>query len=153
MKRKYINSIIISISLFLFAACNSSIYEIVEVEEPVEIKEELKQPVADIKEEITAPKEEEKPVENKFTSDQIVSQTYIVQIGAFLSEKSAEKLTRSASKIITEQPVYYKNVDGLYKVRVGNFEKKEDALDFLYKVRALRYSDSFVFQITNVIVK
>lgn len=152
MKKNILSSFVLLTSLILAAGCNSAIYEIVEVEEPVEIKEDLKPPVADIKEDFSN-KEEEKTVEPKYSTDQVVSQTYIVQIGAYRSENAAEKLTNSASKIITDQAVYYKNVDGLYKVRVGSFNNKQDALDFLYKVRALNYGDSFVVQLTNVMVK
>jgi cell division protein FtsN len=151
MKKDIVKLIIMLIPLFIFAGCNSAIYEIVEVEEPVEIKEEMKQPVADIKEDITANKvETDVP---KYNQDQVVSQTYVVQIGAFKSETSAEKLTRSASEIIAGQSVYYKDVEGLFKVRVGSFNNKQDAVDFLAKVRALNYSDSFVVMLTNVKVK
>jgi cell division protein FtsN len=152
MKKNIINSSILLISVFLYTGCNSAIYEIVEVEEPVEIKEEMKQPVADIKEDMTT-KQEEKKEELKYTTEQVVSKTFIVQIGAFKSETAAEKLTRSASEIIQGQSVYYKDVEGLYKVRVGSFDNKQDALEFLAKVRALNYSDSFVVQLTNVMVK
>ena len=69
----------------IYTGCNSPIYEIVEVEEPIEeIKEEVKPPVTEIK-------EDTKPPENKFSEKNVVSRTYVVQIGAFTDEVNAER--------------------------------------------------------------
>ncbi len=133
------------ISAFFFAACNSSIYEIVEVEEPVEIKEEPKQqnPVSEIK-------EDTKPSENKFSEKSVVSRTYVIQIGAFNDETNAEKYSNTAKSRLSGSDITVKNIDGLYKIRLGNFNNKDEAINFLQKAKDAGYGDSFVVELTYV---
>jgi cell division septation protein DedD len=128
----------------LYTGCNSAIYEIVEVEEPVEIKPE-KSPITDIKEDI---KEEPKITENKFTDKQLVSKTYSIQIGAFNQENNASQFTDNARNILSGQEIYYKDIEGLYKVRLGNFTSKAEAIAFLGKIQENGFSDSFIVELT-----
>ncbi len=128
------------ILITLYAGCNSSIYEIVEVEEPVEIKQE-KSPITDIK-------EEPKITENKFTDKQIMSKTYSIQIGAFNNEDNASNFTDNARNSLSGQDIYYKNIEGLYKVRLGNFNNRGDAIVFLGKIQEKGFSDSFIIELT-----
>jgi SPOR domain len=136
-----------------FAGCNSATYEIIEVEEEVEIKEEMKTVDSDIKtENFTS----ETPVENKepetrYTEKQVISRTYVIQIGAYISEYSAEKLVRRASTKIADPNISYKFVDGLYKVRLSReFQDKNEAIEYLKTIWALRFGDSFVVEVTRV---
>lgn len=133
----------------IFTGCNSSIYEIIEVEETVEVKEEPKQeapPVTDIPE----IKEETKPSENKFVEKNVVSRTYVIQIGAYLDEVNAERFMRSAQKKLTKEELVLKNVDGLHKIRLGNFSTKEDAINYLNNILSAGFRDCFVVELTYI---
>ncbi len=133
----------------IFTGCNSSIYEIIEVEETVEVKEEPKQeapPVTDIPE----IKEETKPSENKFVEKNVVSRTYVIQIGAYLDVVNAERFMRSAQKKLTKEELVLKNVDGLHKIRLGNFSTKEDAINYLNNILSAGFRDCFVVELTYI---
>ena len=147
MNIKYFILSVFLISFIFFTACNSAIYEIVEVEEPVEIKEELKPPQADIKEDI---KEDTKPPENKFNEKQVISRSYVIQIGAFNDELNAEKYLKKAKNMLPNQDIVYKNIEGLYKIRLGKYITKEDAIPVLEKIRGLGFNDSFIVELTYV---
>lgn len=132
------------ILVVFYSGCNSTIYEIIEVEEPVEIKPE-KTEVPDIKEDIT---EEPKITDNKFTDKQLMTKTFAIQIGAFNSEVNATGFTDKAKKSLKGQDIYVKNIEGLYKVRLGNFNSKEEAISLLEKIQGSGFSDSFVVELT-----
>lgn len=140
---KYSLVLPIIIALFFYIGCNSSIYEIVEVEETVEIKEDLKSPEPD-----TEIKEDTKPPESKISESQVVSRNYVVQIGAFSDEINAGKFTSTAKKNLAGEEIYYKDIDGLFKVRLGNFSSKTDAIAKMQKLKELGYTDSFVVELT-----
>lgn len=130
------------IVLFLvYSGCNSAIYEIVEVEEPVEIKEEVKPPVTEIK-------EDPKPQDNKFSEKQVVSRMYVIQIGAFNNEANAEKYSNNAKTKLAGHDITLKNIDGLYKIRLGNFNNKEEAINYLNTAKDAGFTDSFVVELT-----
>lgn len=128
-------------TFLVYSGCNSAIYEIVEVEEPVEIKEEVKPPVTEIK-------EDTKPPENKFSEKQVVSRMYVIQVGAFNDEANAEKYSNNAKLKLTGHEVTLKNIDGLYKIRLGNFTSKEDAINYLKTAKDAGFTDSFVVELT-----
>ena len=147
-----ISAFVLFIVLFIaFTGCNSTIYEIIEVEEPVEIKEEVKSPVSEIKED-PAPNEnkldENKPTENKFSEKQVVSRSYVIQIGAFNDEANAEKFSNSARATLSSQDITLKNIEGLYKIRLGGFNSKEEAIEYLNTAKDAGFSDSFVVELT-----
>lgn len=134
---------LILLALFYFG-CNSTIYEIVEVEEPVEIKPE-KTANNDIKEEIS---ETPKVTENKFTDKQIISKTFAIQLGAFNEESNASKFTDKARKQTSNTEIYYKDIDGLFKVRLGAFNNKSDAAAILEQLQTAGFNDSFIVELT-----
>lgn len=142
---KRITGFLALIFLFLFyTGCNSSIYEIVEVEEPIEeIKEEVKPPVTEIK-------EDTKPPENKFSEKNVVSRTYVVQIGAFTDEENAERYSGSAKNKISGYDITVKNIEGLYKIRLGSFTTKEEAISILNMAKNAGFGDSFVVELTYI---
>ena len=143
-----ISAFALFIVLFIaFTGCNSTIYEIIEVEEPVEIKEEVKAPVSEIKED-PAPSGENKPTENKFSEKQVVSRSYVIQIGAFNDETNAEKFSNSARATLSSQDITLKNIEGLYKIRLGGFNSKEEAIEYLNITKDAGFSDSFVVELT-----
>lgn len=139
---------ILTFSILTFAiltGCNSSIYEIIEVEETVEIKEEPKQETT-----ITEIKEDTKPSENKFSEKNIISRSYVIQIGAFNIEENAERFINSAKKKLSENELTLKNIDGLYKIRFGNFSSLDEAIKYLNTTIAAGFGDSFVVELTYI---
>ena len=134
-------SALLILVILIYSGCNSPTYEIIEVEEPIEIKEETRPPVTEIKEEI-------KPPENKFTEKTIVARNYIVQIGAFSSKGNASKFTDYAKSKITGEEIVLREDDGLYKVRLGNLGSKTDALELLKKIKEMGFTDSFLIELT-----
>lgn len=139
--------------LAFVSSCNSPMYQIIEVEEPVEeVKKEPEQPVSEVKEE---PKEEktETPSEPKYTEKEVVSRVYIIQIGAFNEERRAYSLMKRAQKKLVNEEIYYKDVEGLYKVRFGSFGSKEAAINFLPLVQNAGYMDCFVVELTSLKVE
>ncbi len=151
MKFRISSFALLILAFIAFTGCNSTIYEIIEVEEPVEIKEEVKAPVSDIKED-TEPTSitSTTPTENKFSEKQVVSRSYVIQIGAFNDEVNAEKFTNSAKNKLASQDIVLKNIDGLYKIRLGGFNSKEEAIDYLNTAIDAGFSDSFVVELTYV---
>ncbi len=127
--------------VLVYSGCNSPTYEIIEVEEPIEIKEETKTPVTEIKEDI-------KPPENKFNEKTVIARNYIIQIGAFNDVVNASKFTQYAKSIIGEDEVSYKENDGMYKVRLKPLDSRMEALELLNKVKDLGFMDSFLIEIT-----
>lgn len=142
--------------VFLYSGCNSAIYEIIEVEEPVEEIAEEKT----TSEEITAVTEETKEepkdeiklessiTDNKFTDKQQIAKTYAIQLGAFNGEENASRLTINAAKRLSEYQVYYKDIEGLYKVRFGNYNNLDEAKILLEEIRQRGFKDSFIVELT-----
>jgi cell division protein FtsN len=133
--------------------CTSSLYVIEEVEEVV--TDEVKSPSdsnlavntdnTEIKEDLKS----EKLKENKFSDKEVVAKEYAVQIGAFSNESNAISFMRKAKNRLQDE-IYYKDVQGLYKVRIGNFNSKTEALSMLEKMISTGFSDSFVVELTFV---
>ena len=143
---KKIFIITVFVSGLIFGGCNSPIYEIVEVEEPIEIKEEPKQespPLSDIK-------EDTKPSENKFSEKNVISKSYIIQIGAFNDEKNADRYYNKAKQSFDGMDLTVKNIEGLYKIRLSGFSSRDEAISFLQKTRDAGFSDSFVVELTLI---
>lgn len=137
---------ILLVAGLFYAGCNSPIYEIVEVEEPIEIKEEPKQeipPVSDIK-------EDTKPSDNKFSEKNVISKSYIIQIGAFSDEKNADRYYDKAKQRFEGMDLSVKNIEGLYKIRLAGFNSRDEAISFLQKAKDAGFGDSFVLELTLV---
>jgi len=69
--------------------------------------------------------------------------SYTIQIGAYVNESNFQKFYENA-KITLGDDVYYKLIDNIYKIRIGDFNSKSEALQLLEKVNALGYNDAFV---------
>jgi cell division protein FtsN len=136
--------------------CNSPMYQIVEVEEPVEVKkqeppelssadkkesEEYKSAITDI---LNA------PPQTKFAEKDVVSRTYIIQIGAFDKERNADSFLSGSQKKLPNEQIYTKEVDGQYKVRFGSFKAKEDAVNRLKSLWGEGFTGAFVLEVTSV---
>ena len=146
--------LLVLLVIFMIWGCNSTIYDIEEIEEKIEVRnysfpdsslisenanDEIKQDL----------KQDNKILENKFTDKQVVARVFAIQIGAFLNEDNAVNFTDEAKGLI-DQAVYYKIYEGMYKVRIGNFINMNDAAAFLEKLKNLGYSDSFMVELTYI---
>lgn len=143
---KRIFTALLLVSGLFYMGCNSPIYEIVEVEEPIEIKEEPKQEapvISDIK-------EDTKPSENKFSEKNVISKSYIIQIGAFNDERNANIYYDKAVQKFEGMDLSVKKIEGLYKIRLAGFSSKDDALSFLQKTKDAGFGDSFVVELTLI---
>jgi cell division septation protein DedD len=132
--------IILLILSFLLAGCSAGEYDldkytfentekIVEADTiSPEVKNETKE---EIREEISNPPE---------------SYTYIVQVGAFFIESNFTAFFDYSKRILGSE-VYYAFINSLYKIRIGSFTDKEEALKYLYHVRDLGFSDAFVITV------
>jgi|SRR4030095_5159417 len=160
--------------IMLFTGCNSTLYDIVEIEEPVEIKPEVKTTENDIKSDIetstlsestskesttpessslesTSNNTELNPSVNKFSDKEVISQKYVIQVGAYNQMSNASSCERRAQNKLAGQDVYMKEYeDGLYKVRFGNFASKTEAINYLSVVQKAGFSDSFVLEVSTV---
>jgi len=69
---------------------------------------------------------------------------YRVQVFATIYKDKAEKIKSEAQEKVT-YPVYIEEIAPFYKVRIGDFQKREDAEQFLAVVqKSLGYADAFV---------
>ncbi len=143
MKNTFLTTAILFFSLWLLGSCNSTSYELEEVEItsdsiPISYKP------SDIKQEIEQSKDEIKNDPN--ITQKNTTSTYTVQIGAFQFEKNAFPFLENA-KINLQTDIIYIYVNGLFKIRINTvFKNKGDALQLLYKVRDAGYDDSFVIE-------
>jgi len=151
MKINFKKLICVLPALFLLWGCNSTTYDIVEIEEKVDISKTNTQDTSlfsqnnnEIKEDLNI---DSKKPENKLDDKQVVSREYAIQIGAFINEGNASSFTEYAKHVI-DQSVYYKKYEEMFKVRTGNFNDMQDALNYLQKIRNLGYSDSFLVVLT-----
>lgn len=144
---------IIFILTFLYiTGCSSSTYEIEEVEEPVEITQTSSGDSAlsvNAETEIKDNLKQDIKKESKFNDKQIVSKVYSIQLGAFNFESNASNFTKKAKSLVNQE-IYYKNVEGLYKVRLGNFEALSDAVNLLSQLKNLGFNDCFIVELTYI---
>ncbi len=77
---------------------------------------------------------------------------YRVQVFATIYKDKAEKI-RSEVQEKVAFPVYIEEIPPFYKIRIGDFQKREDAEQFLTTVqKSLGYADAFVAE-TVVFIK
>ena len=92
----------------------------------------------------------EKSDENKEIKEDIFRQKesfyFIVQIGAFAVPSNFENFFERAKSILGDE-VYYEYKSSLYKIRIGKFGDKAEALLLLDKVRSLGYNDAFIITV------
>ncbi|MFI5212223.1 MAG: SPOR domain-containing protein [Ignavibacteria bacterium] len=71
------------------------------------------------------------------------SYNFSVQIGAFVNPANLDRFFERAKDILSEN-VYYEQTANLFKVRVGNFSNRAEALKFLEFAKSKGYFDAFV---------
>jgi cell division protein FtsN len=145
--------VILTVLAGYVAGCNSPMYTIVEVEEPVKVEkyepkpeyvesEQSKEYNKEVMELMNAP--------TKFADKDVVSRTYIIQIGAFEKEGNANSFMNRSQKKLPAEQIYIKDADGQYKVRFGSFNEKEDAVKHLYTIWESGFAGAFVLEVTAV---
>lgn len=146
MNTQLIKSVFVIIFSLLLIGCNSTIYDIEEIEEPTEIKSDLQKAENEIKEDINseAKLSDNKIKDTKFKDKQFSTFIYTIQIGSFKDENNAIRFTGSARNILNNENVYYNNIEGLYKVRTGVFNNPMDAGNELMRIKNAGYSDSYI---------
>jgi len=121
-----------------FIGCSSGAYDLDEI--TVHYKE--KTIVADtikvvtengIKEEITGPPN---------------SYSFIVQIGAFINQSYFDRFYKRAKSVLGEG-VYYEVKNNLYKIRLGKFNNRAEAMQLVNRVKSLGYFDAFIITVRN----
>lgn len=142
MKIKTLYISVLALILWIFSSCNSTGYEIEEVEDYSdstvissrnEIKQEVEQPKVEIK---TDPVEKKSP---EITESKI----YIVQVGAFENEYNAAAFTNKIKNELNIS-ISYKLINGLFKVRTVEFTRIDDAASLLSKIKESGYEDAFI---------
>jgi hypothetical protein len=84
----------------------------------------------------TTQKEEQLQIKTEICS-------FTVQIGAFANESNFQRFYENAKRVIGNN-VYYRIINSIYRIRIGEFNSKSEALKLLEKVKALGYFDAFV---------
>lgn len=69
--------------------------------------------------------------------------TYAIQIGAFSQKNNFDNFYTQAKMSLGED-VYYEQTNTLYKVRVGNFPNRAEAIKFIELIRSKGYNDAFI---------
>lgn len=92
---------------------------------------------------------ESKISDNKFSEKKTAVKTYSLQIAAFNDEDNAFAFMDKAKQILKIQGIYYKNIGGTFKIRIGNYNSVEDALAMLNKIYNEGFTDTFVTDITG----
>jgi len=135
---------IILILIPVFAGCSSRSYDIEEVEEESP-EEQYKPTEPEIKKEIEQPKEDLKTNETKeeVAEDKTGPVIYTIQIGAFYIENNALGFLNEAKNKLGPD-VEYRITDGLYKVNLGKYNTRSEALAVLGKIQESGYTDAFI---------
>jgi cell division septation protein DedD len=76
------------------------------------------------------------------------SYSYIVQIGAFEIQSNFTRFYERA-KVSLGEGVYYEQSGSLYKIRIGKFSTRAEAIKFAELVKSKGYSDAFVITKKN----
>lgn len=71
---------------------------------------------------------------------------FIVQIGAFIDKQNFDIFYEDSRSKLGDA-VYYEITNSLYKIRIGNYNNKADALKMLNTVISLGYSDAFIITV------
>jgi cell division protein FtsN len=114
-----------------FTGCGSGEYEINQTK--IDYTEKtLVYDTIDVIVEDSNPKEERK-----------YTYSYVVQIGAFQIKTNFDNFFERARSTLGPE-VYYDIQNNLYKIRLGNFTNRAEAIILLDKVKELGYTDAFV---------
>ena len=127
---KILSALFLAIPAFYFIACSSGEYEYNEYKEDY-VEKTIKTDTirrVEIKETTTIKED---------------SYIYIVQVGAFSIQSNFDNFFQRAKEVIGSD-VYYEQSGNLYKIRVGKFSTRAEAIKFAEFVKTKGYSDAFV---------
>ncbi len=139
MSFKKLYGAIFVICVFI-VGCDSGQYEIDEYQIPYTEKT-LVYDTTQIAEKETQEKQE---IKEEILSS--VSYTYIVQIGAFAIKDNFDRFFEKAKSVLGDR-VYYGYISDLYKIRIGDFNTKNEAVVYRDYVRGLGYWDAFIIAV------
>lgn len=118
------------LTVIYVTGCSSGPYEL----EETTVEYEEKTIVADTIKTVSEIKEETSAFE------------FIVQIGAFINRSYFENFYgRARSELGNE--VYYDFKNNLYRIKLGKFRSKSDALQLLERVKSMGYNDAFILSV------
>lgn len=143
LKFAKINLSIFSIfSALCFIACSSGEYEV----KSYKVDYTEKTVKIDTIKKITL--NDDKIKQDKNDKDNIKDNTketysYIVQIGAFSMQSNFENFIIRARQILGDE-VYYEQSGNLFKVRIGRYGNRADAIKFVEIARSKGYTDAFI---------
>lgn len=86
---------------------------------------------------------DDKTNQDEIVDDKLTKYSYIVQIGAFVVQSNCEKFYEQAKQLLGPQ-VYFEFQNSLFKVRLGYFTNRAEAILLLDKVLSMGYSDAFI---------
>jgi hypothetical protein len=132
--------LMLSIPFFL-AGCSSGSYDMDEIR----LEYEEKIPIADSTRIVTEERREikEEVIEKTENPEALV---FIIQIGAFANESNFRSFFERARANIGES-VYYRYINNLYKIRIGEYTNKAEAQKTLDFVKSLGYHDAFLLTV------
>jgi cell division protein FtsN len=87
-------------------------------------------------------------IEDVIKNNKSESFTFIVQIGAFRIIENYQRFFESAKTNLGSE-VYSVLINDIYRIRIGNYNNKADALKMLEYVKSLGYYDAFILTIIN----
>ncbi|MCI0449594.1 MAG: SPOR domain-containing protein [Chlorobi bacterium] len=125
---------------FSYIGCSSGEYDIAEYRVDYDEKTLVIDTIGiitDIKEDITKKEELKLDVKVKETF------TFTVQIGAFINKDNFERFLALAKQKVGGD-VYYELQNGIYKIRIGTFNNRAEAMKYWEQARRLGYFDAFV---------
>lgn len=73
---------------------------------------------------------------------------YVVQVGAFVIKANFENFYAKAQRELGSE-VYFEFLNSLYKIRLGSFTNRAEAVLLLEKVKGLGYWDAFIITRRN----
>jgi len=128
---------------FLLIGCSSGEYDIEEYEvnytEKTVKADTTKKIVYDDSDKI----KDDKIKDDKIKDDKKEVYTYIIQIGAFIVKSNFERFFERARHELGSE-VYYEEQNNLYKVRIGKFGVRAEAILQLDKLKGMGYIDAFI---------
>ena len=69
--------------------------------------------------------------------------TYTVQIGAYGNPLNFQRFYDKSKSVLGES-VYYKQIENIYRIRIGSFDLKADAINYMEKLKGMGFTDAFV---------
>ncbi len=126
---------------FYLTGCSSGPYELKEAD----IKHEEKTIKADTVKTVTETSEKKEEIKEEVKSESFI---FIVQVGAFFVTYNFERFYENAKAKLGEN-IYYEMINDLYKIRLGRFDTKAEALQLLDHVKGLGYDDAFIITVRN----